>query len=259
METLAVDIKNLYVTYDERVILENINLEIARGAYVAIIGPNGGGKTTLLKTILGLIKPIKGKIKVFGFPSEKWLKSGTMIGYIPQRPLINPNFPVTVYDTVLMGRYGKIGLFKHPSRKDKMIALENIERVGLGDFINQQIGQLSGGQQQKAFIARALCNQPKLLILDEPTIALDASAQDNFYQLLKEFKDEMGLTIIMVTHDLSVVSSDIKDVVCLNQKIFSHPGTPLDPRNVKDCYGCQVEFLFHTRFPHRVVGEHDDI
>lgn len=252
-ETIAVETRGVWVSTDKKWILEDINLLIEKGHFEIIIGPNGAGKTTLLKVILGLIEPRRGEVKVFGYHPKELKKRGSLIGYVPQRPLINPNFPVTVFDTVLMGRYGKVGLVRCPSFQDREVALKNLRRVGLEHLKDSIIGQLSGGQQQRAFIARALCNDPQLLILDEPAIALDVTARDQFYQLLLELKQTLDLTILLVTHDLSVVSIHNDNVICLNQKLYTHSKLPLHASSLQSCYGCQVEYLFHGKVPHRVV------
>lgn len=251
-ETL-IGIRDLWVSLNHTLILKEVNLEIERGHFEIIIGPNGAGKTTLLKVILGLLEPSRGEVKVFGRHPKELKKRRSLIGYVPQRPLVNPNFPVTVLDTVLMGRYGKLGLIRRPGSRDREVVLKNLEKVGLLHLKDRVIGQLSGGQQQRAFIARALCNDPQLLILDEPAIALDVTARDRFYGLLIELKHDLDLTILLVTHDLSVVSLHTDNVICINQTIYAHEKLPLHASSLQSCYGCQVEFLFHGQVPHRVV------
>jgi zinc transport system ATP-binding protein len=246
-------IKSLSVQLDKRPVLNDINLVVEPNRFEMVIGPNGAGKTTLLKTILGLVRPAKGEVRVFGFDPRRLRHRGRLVGYVPQRPLADPGFPATVGAVVLMGRYGQIGLFRRPGAEDKAAVKLALERVGLPDLIDRHIGALSGGQSQRVFIARALCAEPRLLLLDEPSIGLDEGAREQFYALLRRLQRELDLTVIMVTHDLSVVSLHTDRVVCMNQRLIAHQNLPLAAHALEDCYGCQVEALFHGHAPHRVV------
>jgi zinc transport system ATP-binding protein len=258
MGDIAVQIRGLCVKYNGVPALEDIDLDIQEGSYVGILGPNGAGKSTLLKVILGLVKPSRGAVSVFGEPPERLRARGAIVGYLPQRPLGNPGFPVSVQDVVLMGRYGRLGLFRRVRREDREAAARSLERVGIGHLARRPVGELSGGEQQRVFIARALCVEPRLLILDEPTVSLDACAQDELYELVNRLKQEMGLTVLMVCHDVGAVSRFVDDVICINRRIHVHQPPPIGRLGLEQTFGCSVEYLFHGEVPHRVVRSHDD-
>jgi zinc transport system ATP-binding protein len=253
-----VSLKDIWVYYQRESALEGITLDIEEGEFLGLIGPNGGGKTTLLKVILGLIKPDRGKAEVFGKHPQNLGRKHHLIGYIPQRSLIDWGFPASVFDVVMMGRYGRLGLFRRPTSKDREVVLQSLERVGMADFVRRQIGQLSGGEQQRVFIARALACEPKLLLLDEPVAGVDATAQDMFYHSLKGLQEELGLTIVIVSHDIGVISSYVEKLACLNHILYSHdiPSEVLTNGVLKQAYGCEVELLVHGWIPHRVVERH---
>jgi zinc transport system ATP-binding protein len=254
----AVRLQDVWVNYNGAVILEDINLEIEAGRYVGILGPNGAGKSTLLKVILGLIQPRQGMVRVFGEPPEKRRHRGEVVGYLPQRPLGNPRFPVTVLDVVLMGRYGRIGLFKRPRPQDRELARQRLQDLGILHLAHRLIGDLSGGEQQRVFIARALSVEPRLLVLDEPTVSLDACVQDDIFELVNLLKEQLHLTVLIVSHDIGAVARHVDDVVCINRRIHVHQPPPIGRLGLENTFGCAVEFLFHGEIPHRVVKAHDD-
>ncbi len=258
MSEKAIKIINLSVFHNSQPTLEDISLEIEIGSFVGVLGPNGAGKSTLLKVILGLIQPDTGEVFVFGETPPKLRRQKHIIGYLPQRPLSNPHFPVSVLDVVLMGRYGIMGLGRRPSRRDREIALHHLNQVGMASRAGSPIGDLSGGEQQRVFIARALCVEPKLLIMDEPTISLDACAQDELYELIHRLQEQMELTVIMVSHDIGAISEHVGDIVCLNRRIYVHQPPPIGRLGLEKAFGCSVEFLFHGEIPHRVVRIHDE-
>jgi zinc transport system ATP-binding protein len=258
MSGLAVNIKGLTVSYNGAPILDDIDLAIEPGRYVGILGPNGAGKSTLLKVILGLIKPSRGQVEVFGESPPKLRRRGQMVGYLPQRPLTNPQFPVSVIDIVLMGRYGQVGLVRRPGPRDREIARRNLERLGIPHLAERAIGEVSGGEQQRVFIARALCVEPRLLMLDEPAVSLDACAQDEVFELVNRLKEELRLTVLMVSHDIGGVARHVDDVVCLNRRIHMHQPPPLGRLGLESTFGCSIEYLFHGQIPHRVVKVKDD-
>lgn len=253
----AVEIRDLTVKFNGIVALEEVDLEIKEGSYVGILGPNGAGKSTLLQVILGLVRPTRGRVRVFGEEPEKLRGKGRVVGYLPQRPLTNPSFPVSALDVVLMGRYGRVGLFRRPGREDGEVAIRSMERVGIAHLAKRNIGELSGGEQQRVFIARALCVEPRLLVLDEPTVSLDACAQDELYDLIAGLKQEMGLTVLMVCHDVGAISRYVDDVICINRRIHVHQPPPIGRMGLEQTFGCSVEYLFHGEVPHRVVRGHD--
>jgi zinc transport system ATP-binding protein len=258
MGTAAVSIKNVTVSFRGEVVLEDISVEIAAGSFVGILGPNGAGKSTLLKVILGLIQPDVGEVLIFGQRPRKLRGRGQIIGYLPQRPLTNPHFPVSALDVVLMGRYGLLGIGRRPSRRDREIALNLLAEVGMAAQAHSIIGTLSGGEQQRVFIARALSVEPRLLIMDEPTISLDACAQDELYELIHQLQEQMDLTVIMVSHDIGAISGHVGDIICLNRRVYVHQPPPIGRLGLEKTFGCSVEYLFHGEIPHRVVRVHDD-
>ncbi|MDD2903547.1 MAG: metal ABC transporter ATP-binding protein [Syntrophales bacterium] len=258
MPEVAVDLRDVWVFYNGLPALEEVNLEIQTGKYVGVLGPNGAGKSTLLKVILGLLVPARGQVRVYGEIPQKLRHRGEVVGYLPQRPLNNPHFPVSVLDVVLMGRYGRVGLVRRPSLRDREIALMNLERVGIPHLAGRTIGEVSGGEQQRVFIARALCVEPRLLVLDEPTVSLDACAQDEVFEMVNRLKDELQLTVLMVSHDIGGVARHVDDIVCINRRIHVHQAPPIGRLGLESAFGCSVEYLFHGEIPHRVVKVHDD-
>jgi zinc transport system ATP-binding protein len=254
-----VEIRTLQVTVNRESILEEVNLEIREGTFLGLIGPNGGGKTTLLKTILGLVKPDRGEVRVFGLPPDDRRNRGH-IGYLPQRAYADLTFPVSAFDVVLMGRYSRIGIWRRSTADDRRRAMETLASVGMDHLRDRPIGHLSGGEQQRVFIARALASEPRLLLLDEPTSGVDTSAQQSLYGLLGKLKKEYALTIVLVSHDIGVVPHHTDEVACLNRRLHLHGPSPdaLDAETLGKVYGCEVELLVHGKIPHRVIGEHHD-
>jgi len=246
-----VRLDDVWVHQDGAPILEGINLSIKSNVFLGIIGPNGGGKTTLLKVILGLIKPSRGKVSVMGQTPERGRK---LIGYISQLNLFDRDFPISVLDVVLMGRYGKTGLFRRYSEEDKRIAIETLKIVEMLDYKDRQVGRLSGGEQQRVFIARALVTDPKLLLLDEPTASIDPNIQAEFYELLERLKENMA--IVLVSHDVSAVSIYVNEIACLNHQLFYHGSKEVSAEALEKTYHCPIQLLAHGTVPHRVLREH---
>lgn len=215
-----VEVKNVSFSYGENEILKNINFNIHRGDYLGIVGSNGSGKTTLLKIILGLLEPSSGSVKLFGL-ENKDLKSRSKIGYVPQKVTnFDANFPATVMEVVLMGRYAKRGLFRKLTAGDRSSARHALERVEMEKYEDRLIGELSGGQQQRVFIARALVAEPEIIFLDEPTAGVDREAKDDFYALLKKFNLDLNLTVVLITHDIESITHEAMHVACLDQTLF---------------------------------------
>ena len=227
-----IEVKDLTITYQNTLALYGVNLEVYPGEIIGICGPNGAGKTSLLKAILGLIKPYKGQIKVYGQPIQTsgnlFKKQHFKIGYVPQLRAIDRNFPALVKDVVMMGRYPKIGLFKRPSKKDWEIVYEALRAIDMYYMRNRPIGHLSGGQQQKVFIARALALEPSILLLDEPTAALDFRMTASIMQLLRKLRDDKNMTIVSIHHDLELLKENSTRIVCLNKSV-AWTGPPDDP------------------------------
>lgn len=254
----AVKLKDVWFYYQGQPVLHDVNLSVDDGEFLGLIGPNGAGKTTLLKIILGLAKPARGQVEIWGKNPSHLGKDRHLIGYISQRSLVDWQFPASVFDVVMMGRYGRIGLFRLPKPDDREAVLKNLERVGMADLAKRQIGELSGGQQQRVFIARALASDPKLLLLDEPLFSLDARGQDEFYNLLATLHKELDLTIMLVTHEINIVSTYVEKFACLNQTLYAHasPSEVFNTETMEKVYGCEVEVLAHGHIPHRVIREH---
>ena len=217
-----VELRGIDVRLNGSLVLQDVHLQVPEQSFTGLIGPNGGGKTTLLRTVLGLIQPDKGEVRICGKRLGAGESRHWIMGYVPQQAGIDRGFPVSVLDTVIMGRFGKIGLGRRPGKEDRAIALSSLEKVGMAHLAGKQIGHLSGGEQQRVFIARALCAEPKILILDEPVAAVDVAAQDSFYRLLRQLRDNFSLTVIMATHDIGVVPIYCDSVACLNRTLHLH-------------------------------------
>ncbi len=247
----VIELENIWVDYDNVPVLEDVSLYVERNDFLGIIGPNGGGKTTLLKVILGLISPGQGKVTVLG---DTPVNSRSHIGYVPQHNLFDRDFPISVGDVVMMGRYGKTGLIKRYTREDKDLARKALETVNMIDHVNGQIGRLSGGEQQRAFIARALVSEPEILLLDEPTASVDSTMQTEFYELLAGLKQNMA--IVLVSHDISAISVYVDKIACLNGRLFYHGSKEVSVDVLEATYKCPVQMIAHGTLPHRVLKEH---
>ena len=251
MANEVVKLEDIWVDFDGTSILEGINLSIEGNDFLGIIGPNGGGKTTLLKVILGLITPSRGRVLVLGQPPYK---SRNNIGYVPQHNLFDRDFPISVCEVVLMGCYGKTGLLKGYSRDDKKRVQNVLQTVGMLDCKDRQIGKLSGGEQQRVLIARALVGEPKVLLLDEPTASVDPAMQTELYELLERLKQRMA--IVLVSHDIGAVSIYVDKIACLNQQLYYHGSKEISSEILEATYKCPVQMIAHGTVPHRVLKEH---
>lgn len=247
---IDIKINNVSVYYGSECILDNINLNIRNKEFLGIIGPNGGGKTTLLKLLLGIVKPTKGSVKV---------RQGCTIGYVPQFTSFDKGFPIKVMDVVLMGLTPqKLHLFHKFSGKDVSLAEKIMKELDIFEYKDRQIGQLSGGQLQKVLIARALINKPDILLLDEPTASIDANSKTEIYHLLNTLKKDM--TIVIVSHDIGVIFSYIDSIACLNKTLYYHGNDPkLNHNTLEKIYGCPVELVAHWDTPHRVFRPHEEV
>ncbi len=230
----AFKVEDLSVAYDKKPVLWDIDLKIPKGILLGIVGPNGAGKSTLVKAALNLIKPLSGSILFFDQPYKKVVKN---IGYVPQKGSVDWDFPTTVYDVVLMGRYGHIGWIKRPSKKDKEATIQALDKVGMLEYKNHQISELSGGQQQRVFLARALIQDADIYFMDEPFQGVDVKTEKAIVKLLKELK-ALGKTVIVVHHDLHTVKAYFDWLTLLNIKVVAH-GTVDEvytPENIKKTY-----------------------
>ena len=246
-----VKLENIWAYYDGVPVLEGVDLSIEEDDFLGIIGPNGGGKTTLLKVILGLIKPSRGTVSVMGKPPRR---SRNSVGYVPQHNLFDREFPISVRDVVLMGRFGRAGLLRRYGREDKILAERALTTVGMLNYKDRQMGKLSGGEQQRVFIARALVADPKLLLLDEPMASVDPAMQTEFYELLDGLK--RGMAVVLVSHDISAVSIYVNKIACLNGRLFYHGGKEIEPEILEATYNCPIQMIAHGAVPHRVLKEH---
>jgi len=248
---MAVCFENVSTGYGNVLALEDINFGIPAGSFTGIIGPNGGGKTTLIKLMLGLLEPWRGKVTIFG---EKPQAMRHLIGYVPQAAHINQRFPISVMEVVLQGRLGEKSFFFHRYRQyDLEKARWCLQKLEAADLANRQIGELSGGQWQRVLIARALAAEPRLLLLDEPGNGLDSNASSKVYELLEELNQEM--TIVMATHDTMAISTCVRDIACINHRLHYHGEPELSSDLVMQLYGCPVELIAHG-VPHRVLHQH---
>jgi len=245
-ETTAISLRDVSFSYGDVPVLEDVNLSICPREAVCMVGPNGGGKTTLVKLILGLLTPRRGEIRVFGqTPRQARLR----VGYMPQYVQHDPRFPVTVTDIVLMGRLGQGGLrgtMGWHGRADRRAALDALEQVGMETFRRQPFAALSGGQRQRVLIARALCSNPDLLLLDEPTSNVDSVVEARLLELLRGLNRRM--TIVMVSHDLGFVSELVESVVCVNRRVVVHPTSQVTGEVIRDMYGEEVRMVRHDKF-----------
>jgi manganese/zinc/iron transport system ATP- binding protein len=218
---LPLEVHDLTVAYQKKSVLWGIDLEVPRGKLVGILGPNGAGKSSLIKAAMGLIPPTSGWVKVFGLPILQNLKR---VGYVPQRESVDWDFPVNVMDVVLMGRYGHLGLFRRPGKKDRDLARECLDRVQMLPYADRQISNLSGGQQQRVFLARALAQDSDLYFMDEPFAGVDAATESAIIELLHEMKNR-GKTLLVVHHDLPTARNYFDMLLLLNMRVVAFGNT----------------------------------
>jgi zinc transport system ATP-binding protein len=254
---IVADLQDVTVTYQDHVVLRDITLQLVAGQYLAVIGPNGAGKTTLLKTILGTIRPASGTVRIFGKPPWKLGDDRSRIGYVPQITTTDVTFPITALEVVMMGRFGRIGLVRRPSQEDRDAVDRAMERVRITDIAHRPIGRLSGGQRQRVFVARALANDPELLLLDEPTTGVDIATIESFFELLHRL-NQGGMAIMVVSHDIGVVARYADSIACVNMRLVAHgrPDEVLSGSVLACMYGPEAAYVDHGPIPHMVLGEH---
>jgi zinc transport system ATP-binding protein len=252
----TVELNAVTVTYQGVTVLDRVSLTVPSGEFLALLGPNGSGKTTLLKVVAGLIVPDEGTARVLGAPPASMGKGRQRIGYLPQSNALNPRFPITGRQVVMMARYASIGPGRFPRQADQQAVQAALDRTEALDFADHPIGKLSGGQRQRVFLARALVNRPSLLLLDEPSTAMDTDSEVQLYRTLREMHDA-GTTILIASHDIGVISTYVDRVACLNRKLVAHgrPGTVMTEEVMQEMYGCD-SMLFGHGHPHMVVKRH---
>lgn len=243
-----IEIKNLYAGYDGRIVLRDVNLTVCERDFLGIIGPNGGGKTTLIKCILGLLKPVSGEILYNGG------RLPPTIGYLPQYSSIDRKFPITVEEVVLSGLSSKKPLVSRFNALHREKARNVMARMGLEGMEKRAIGALSGGQLQRALLGRAIISDPQVVILDEPSTYIDKRFEARLYELLAEINKECA--IILVSHDIGTVLQQVKSIACVNETLDYHPDTGITEEWLERNFNCPIELLGHGTLPHRILGEH---
>ena len=243
----AIELHDVWLSFGRQSVLEGVELHLPCVEFMALLGPNGGGKTTLLRVILGLLKPDRGEVRVLGSTPER---ARGRIGYVPQYARFDLTFPIRVIDVVRMGVRRSIAPSKRAQRTAALAALDRLESAELADNL---IGELSGGQLQRVLIARAVAMEPEVLILDEPTASLDVRSAEAFYDMLKTLAEEM--TLVLSSHDVTGVSARVDSVACINRQLYYHPTNEVAADTLAKVYGCPVEMIAHG-VPHRVLGEH---
>jgi zinc transport system ATP-binding protein len=250
MSEAVVELSGVQVDLGGSRVLENLDLAVGRNDFLGVIGPNGGGKTTLLRVILGMVTPTDGSVSVFGTDPAHARKR---VGYVPQQTFFDRGFPISVLDTVLLGFLQRRPPLRRFTRADRRSAAEALDRVGLAHLAGRRLGALSGGELQRAFIARALVGRPQLLLLDEPTSSVDQTSKTSVYELLHQLRSE--LAIILVTHDVGVISNHVDSIACLNRRLFLHNDKTISSETLRKVYGCPVDLIAHG-VPHRVLDVH---
>ncbi|MBP1665933.1 MAG: zinc transporter ATP-binding protein [Bacteroidetes bacterium] len=248
MSVCLLEMKSLSVSYGNNIALQDAELKVFDNDFIGVIGPNGGGKTTLLKVILGLVKPVKGKI-VF----DQELQGSNKIGYLPQISTGDNSFPVTVKDVILSGLMIRKGLITMMSVQDRKKAGQVVEELGLAELANSSLSELSGGQLQRVFLGRAVIGDPRLLLLDEPGNFVDTNFENDFYEKLRVLNRRMA--IMMVSHDVGTISAHIKSFACVNRHLHYHPSSEITNEQLL-AYGCPIQLITHGEVPHTVLRKH---
>lgn len=244
MSSRLIEILSLGVNYGSIEALRDVNLTISSSDFIGIIGPNGGGKTTLIKALLKLVKPTFGEVK--------YLKKDIRIGYLPQHKTLDTLFPISVIDTILSGLQSR-NIFSRPSKSDRQRALDIAIENGIAELANRQIGELSGGQLQRVLLSRALISEPELLILDEPTTFVDSKFESDFYDLLKRLSSKIA--IVIVSHDIGTICSYVRSIACINKGLHYHPTNDVTEELLSH-YDCPIELVAHGAVAHRILPNH---
>ncbi len=247
MKVPILELKDVSAGYAEEVILSDINLQVFMHDFIGIIGPNGGGKTTLVKIIMGLLKPMRGEVQ--------WNKDGheTHVGYLPQTSQYDKQFPISVKEVLLSGLMSVKHFGSRYTASDKEKAAEILEIMGITHLASRNIGSLSGGQMQRVFLGRAIISEPQLLILDEPNTFVDNSFEHDLYELLRKLNEKMA--ILMVSHDVGTITSYIKTIACVNRNLHYHQSNIITQSQL-EAYNCPIQLITHGNVPHTVLGDH---
>ena len=248
--TPIVAINNVTVKYDNSVALQNASLNIFSDDFIGIIGPNGGGKTTLIKAILGIID-YSGEITL---APSLYRHSERLIGYLPQQSNFDRAFPIPIIEVVMSGLQSERGFFNRYTRQDRLKAMQLLDITGIADIADKTIGEISGGQMQRALLCRAIIAEPKLLILDEPTNFVDNSFENELYTLLRKFNEQMA--IVMVSHDVGTITSTVKSIACVNKTVHRHDSNIITQEQLEN-YNCPIQIVSHGHVPHTVLAHHD--
>jgi len=246
----VIEMKGVWAGYNGQTVLEDIHLQVEEADFIGLIGPNGGGKTTLLKVILGLLSPTRGEVRVMG---KKVADGRCHIGYVPQLVQFDHQFPIRVWEVVGMGLLGCRKPFRPLSRAERETIRYALEKVEMAALSQRAIGELSVGQRQRVYIARALTTSPQILLLDEPTANVDPQVANNIYELLRELN--RTVTILMVSHDMNAISSHVKTIGCLNRRLHYHGTREITQDMMDAIYNCPVDLIAHG-LPHRVLAPH---
>ena len=252
MPNPIIQISGLYAAYEEKTVLSHVDLTVYERDFLGIIGPNGGGKTTLIKSILGLHQPQKGKIHFYKNGKEV---PEINMGYLPQYNNIDKKFPISVYEVILSGLSKQKSIFQRYSNEQHELVRQMIIQMGLEGMDKRAIGELSGGQLQRALLGRALVSNPEVIILDEPNTYIDKRFEAKLYSLLEEINKERA--IILVSHDIGTILKNVKTIACVNETVHYHPHTEVPTEWLEEHFGCPIEMLGHGTFPHRVLKCHD--
>jgi len=244
----VIEVRDVSFKYGTHTVLENVCFSVSEGEYLGIIGPNGGGKTTLIKIMLGLLQPHTGVVRIFGEDIRR-SRLRHQIGYVPQKIAHEEMyFPVSVEEVVWSGRTSRMGIFRTRKREDHIAVREAMKITETLRFRHRPVGELSGGERQKVFIARALASRPKILILDEPVVGVDIVSKERFYNFIKYLNSDQGITIILVSHDLGAIANEVTEILCLNRSLIchGHPSEFIKEEFIEQVYGKGVKALFHN-------------
>ncbi|MFH1085439.1 MAG: metal ABC transporter ATP-binding protein [Chloroflexota bacterium] len=246
----VISVQGLWAGYEGETVLEDVNLSVRERDFVGIIGPNGGGKTTLLRVLLGLLPPMRGVVRILGQSPQQGRRH---IGYVPQYLRLDRDFPISVWDVTRMGRLGRRRLLQRYTAEDDAMVADALDKVQLLNLRHRPIGELSGGQRQRAYIARALAGEPQILLLDEPTASVDPTVRSSIYELLRQLNERVA--IVLISHDIGAIASYVKTVGCLNRFLFYQMDRELTPEMLELAYQCPVDLIAHG-VPHRVFPQH---